>query len=83
MSWWSKLVDAVTGTERKTVRARNDKGQYIGDDECKAAAKEANRLRELNVDGCFRAKFFESAKSTTVTSNVCANVTGCCLRSRN
>jgi hypothetical protein len=33
MSWWNKLLDVVTGTERKKVRARNDKGQYVGDDE--------------------------------------------------
>jgi|TARA_R110001583_G_scaffold170488_1_gene323914 hypothetical protein len=33
MSWWSKIVDAVTGTERKEVRTRNKKGQYVGDDE--------------------------------------------------
>ena len=33
MSWWAKLVDRVTGTERKTLRARDDKGQYVGDDE--------------------------------------------------
>jgi hypothetical protein len=32
MSWWKKIVDAVTGTERKEVRARNKKGQYVGDD---------------------------------------------------
>ena len=41
MSWWSKLVDAVTGTERKTVRVRNDKGQYIGDDESTPDVDEA------------------------------------------
>ena len=33
MSWWSKIVDAVTGTERKEIRTRNEKGQYVGDDE--------------------------------------------------
>ena len=41
MSWWSKLVDAVTGTERKTVRARHDKGQYIGDAESTPDVDEA------------------------------------------
>ena len=29
MSWWKKLVDTVTGTERKQVRARNKKGRYV------------------------------------------------------
>ena len=32
MSWWKKLVDTVTGTERKQVRARNKKGRYVADD---------------------------------------------------
>ena len=41
MSWWSKLVDALTGTARKTVRARNDKGQYIGDDKSTPDVDEA------------------------------------------
>ena len=41
MSWRSKLVDALTGTERKTVRARNDKGQYIGDDKSTPDVDEA------------------------------------------
>ena len=41
MSWGSTLVDAGTGTERKTVRARNDKGQYIGDDESTPDVDEA------------------------------------------
>ena len=33
MSWWNKLVDVVTGTERKKVRARDDKGQYYLQDQ--------------------------------------------------
>jgi hypothetical protein len=41
MSWWSKLVDTLTGTERKKVRARNDKGQYIADDESTPDVDEA------------------------------------------
>ena len=41
MSWWSRLVDAVTGTERKTVRARDDKGHYVGDDESTPDVDEA------------------------------------------
>ena len=41
MSWWSKIVDALTGTERKKVRARNDKGQYVGDDESTPDVDEA------------------------------------------
>ena len=41
MSWWNRLVDVVTGTERKTVRARDDKGQYVGDDESTPDVDEA------------------------------------------
>jgi len=41
MSWGSQLVDVVTGTERKKVRARNDKGQYVGDDESTPDVDEA------------------------------------------
>ena len=41
MSWWNKLVDVVTGTERKKVRARDDKGQYVGDDESTPDVDEA------------------------------------------
>ena len=33
MRWWRKIVDAVIGTERKEIRTRNEKGQYVGDDE--------------------------------------------------
>ena len=32
MSWWQKVVDYWTNTERKKVRARNKQGQYVGDD---------------------------------------------------
>ena len=30
MSFWSKVVDFWTGTERKKVRARDEDGQIIG-----------------------------------------------------
>jgi hypothetical protein len=41
MSWWGKVVDFWTGTERKIVRARNEKGQYVGDDESTPDINEA------------------------------------------
>ena len=41
MSWWKKVVDFISGTERKLVRARNDKGQYIGDDDSTPDINEA------------------------------------------
>ena len=41
MSWWKKVVDFVTGTERKKVRARNEKGHYVGDDKSTPDVNEA------------------------------------------
>ena len=41
MSWWKKLVDTVTGTERKQVRARNKKGRYVADDKSTPDVNEA------------------------------------------
>ena len=41
MSWWSKLVDVVTGTERKKVRARDEDGKFVGDDESTPDVNEA------------------------------------------
>ena len=31
MSFWKKIIDAITGTERKTVRARDEDGKFIPD----------------------------------------------------
>ena len=47
MSWWSKLVDIVTSTEKKTIRARNDKGQYVGDDESTPDVDEAYEIKRV------------------------------------
>ena len=33
MSFWKKVVDVFTGTERKKVRARDEDGKFVGDDE--------------------------------------------------
>jgi hypothetical protein len=41
MSWWKKIVDTVTGTERKQVRARNKKGRYMADDKSTPNVNEA------------------------------------------
>jgi hypothetical protein len=41
MSWWKKIVDTVTGTERKKVRARNKKGRYMADDKSTPNVNEA------------------------------------------
>ena len=41
MSWWKKLVDTVTNTERKQVRARNKKGRYVADDKSTPNVNEA------------------------------------------
>ena len=47
MSWWSKFIDVMTGTHRKKVRARNKKGQYIGDDKSTPNVNEA--YKEVRV----------------------------------
>ena len=54
MSWWKKVVDYWTGTERKIVRARNDKGQYVGDDESTPDINEA--YEEVRVKKVGRPK---------------------------
>lgn len=41
MSWLTKFVDFFTGTEKKKVRARNDKGHYVGDDKSTPDVDEA------------------------------------------
>lgn len=58
MSWWKKLVDTVTGTERKQVRARNNKGKYVADDKSTPDVNEAwttkrvkkNKVNTNNID---------------------------------
>jgi len=47
MSWWAKFIDVMTGTHRKKVRARNDKGQYMGDDKSTPNVNEA--YKEVRV----------------------------------
>ena len=32
MSWWTKVVDYWTNTEKKKDRGRTKKGQYVADD---------------------------------------------------
>mgnify|MGYP004461854613 FL=1 len=41
MSFWSKVVDFWTGTERKKVRARDEDGRFVGDDESTPDVNEA------------------------------------------
>ena len=41
MSFWSKVVDFWTGTERKRVRARDDEGKYVADDKSTPDVNEA------------------------------------------
>jgi len=41
VSWWTKFIDVMTGTHRKKVRARNNKGQYKGDDKSTPNVNEA------------------------------------------
>ena len=41
MSFWKKVVDFWTGTERKRVRARDDEGKYVADDKSTPDVNEA------------------------------------------
>jgi hypothetical protein len=41
MKWWGKLVDKVTGTKRVKVRARDEDGRFLGDDESTPDVNEA------------------------------------------
>ena len=41
MSWWKKVVDYWTGSERIKVRARDEDGRFIGDDESTPDINEA------------------------------------------
>ena len=41
MSFWKKVVDFWTGTERKKVRARDEEGQFVADDKSTTDVNEA------------------------------------------
>ena len=41
MSWWKKVVDYLTGSERIKVRARDEDGRFVGDDESTPDINEA------------------------------------------
>jgi len=41
MSLWTRVVDFFTGTEKKKVRARTKKGQYVADDKSTPDVNEA------------------------------------------
>ena len=41
MSFWKKIIDAITGTERKTVRARDEDGKFVAGDKSTPDVNEA------------------------------------------
>ena len=41
MSFWKKMIDVITGTERKTVRARDEDGKFVSDDKSTPDVNEA------------------------------------------
>ena len=41
MSFWKKMIDAITGTKRKTVRARDEDGKFVADDKSTPDVNEA------------------------------------------
>jgi len=50
MSWWGKLVDKVTGTKRVKVRARDEDGKFVGDDESTPEVNEAYTTKRVKND---------------------------------
>jgi|TARA_R100001443_G_scaffold72530_1_gene80650 hypothetical protein len=50
MSWWSNLVDKITGTKRVEVRARNKKGHYVADDKSTPDVNEAYTTKRVKND---------------------------------
>ena len=47
MSWLTIFVDFFTGTEKKKVRARNDKGHYVADDKSTPDVNEAYTTKRV------------------------------------
>ncbi len=47
MSWLTKFVDFFTGTEKKEVRARNNKGHYVADDKSTPDVNEAYTTKRV------------------------------------
>ena len=47
MSWLTKFVEFFTGTEKKEVRARNDKGHYVADDKSTPDVNEAYTTKRV------------------------------------
>ena len=41
MSFWKRIIEAITGTERKTVRARDEDGKFVADDKSTPDVNEA------------------------------------------
>ena len=47
MSFWKKIIDAITGTERKTVRARDEDGKFVADDKSTPDVNEAYTTKRV------------------------------------
>ena len=47
MKWWGKLVDKVTGTKKVKVRARDEDGKFVGDDESTPDVNEAYTTKRV------------------------------------
>ena len=50
MSFWKKIIDAITGTERKTVRARDEDGKFVADDKSTPDVNEAYTTVEVKKE---------------------------------
>ena len=51
MKWWGKLVDKVTGTKRVKVRARDEDGKFVGDDESTPDVNGAYTTKRVKDEG--------------------------------
>jgi len=50
MGLWSRIVDKVTGTKRVKVRARDEDGKFVGDDESTPEVNEAYTTKRVKND---------------------------------
>ena len=50
MSFWKKVVDFWTGTKRVKVRARDEDGKFVGDDESTPDVNEAYTTKRVKND---------------------------------
>ena len=63
MSWWTKVVDFITGTEKVVVRSRNKKGRYVADDESTPDVNEAYTTKRVKKTKKAGSKRFDKLET--------------------